>query len=93
MNKVRVGVNPFWTFQTFNTLTKHDLLVFMSTESLQDSNNIMKDPSHYVSDQKTTDVNILKRRLHQEKKKEKFIRNVVLSSVVVSLGALSILIY
>ena len=65
----------------------------MSTESLQDSNNIMKDPSHYVLDQKTTDVNILKRRLHQEKKKEKFIRNVVLSSVVVSLGALSILIY
>ena len=66
----------------------------MSTESLQDSKNIMKeDPSHYVSDQKTTDVNILKRRLHQEKKKEKFIRNVVLSAVVVSLGALSILIY
>ena len=66
----------------------------MSTKSLQDSNNIMKeDPSHYVSDQKTTDVNILKRRLHQEKKKEKFFRNVVVSSVVVSLGALSFLIY
>jgi len=39
------------------------------------------------------DVGVLKQRLLEEKKKEKVKRTIILSSVVVSLGALTLLTY
>jgi len=59
----------------------------MSTESLNRTSNIVETPN------KVVDVDVLKRRLLVEKKKEKVKRTIILSSVVVSLGALTLLTY
>ena len=42
---------------------------------------------------KRVNIDILKQRLYEEKKKEKVKRTIILSSVIVSLGALTILTY
>ena len=42
---------------------------------------------------KRVNIDILKQRLHEEKKKEKVKRTIILSSVIVSLGALTMLTY
>ena len=42
---------------------------------------------------KRVNIEILKQRLYDEKKKEKVKRTIILSSVIVSLGALTILTY
>ena len=59
----------------------------MSTESLNRTSHIVETPNKIV------DVDVLKQRLLVEKKKEKFKRTIILSSVVVSLGALTLLTY
>ena len=59
----------------------------MSTESLNRTSDIVGTPNKIV------DVDVLKQRLLVEKKKEKFKRTIILSSVVVSLGALTLLTY
>ena len=59
----------------------------MITESLSRTSNIVETPN------KVVDVDVLKQRLLEEKKKEKFKRTIILSSVVVSLGALTLLTY
>ena len=42
---------------------------------------------------KRVNIEILKQRLYEEKKKEKVKRTIILSSVIVSLGALTVLTY
>ena len=42
---------------------------------------------------KRVNIEILKQRLYEEKKKEKVKRTIILSSVIVSLGALTLLTY
>ena len=42
---------------------------------------------------KRVDIEVLKQRLYEEKKKEKVKRTIILSSVIVSLGALTMLTY
>ena len=42
---------------------------------------------------KRVNIDVLKQRLYEEKKKEKVKRTIILSSVIVSLGALTILTY
>ena len=42
---------------------------------------------------KRVNIDILKQRLYEEKKKEKVKRTIILSSVIVSLGALTMLTY
>ena len=42
---------------------------------------------------KRVNIEILKQRLYEEKKKEKIKRSIILSSVIVSLGALTMLTY
>jgi len=59
----------------------------MSIESLNRTSHIVKTPN------KVVDVDVLKQRLLEEKKKEKVKRTIILSSVVVSLGALTLLTY
>ena len=65
----------------------------MSTESLNRTPEIIETPSQYVEAPKRVNVDVLKQRLLVEKKKEKVKRTIILSSVIVSLGALTMLIY
>ena len=69
------------------------LSTLMSTESLNKTSEIVETPSQYVEAPKRVNVDVLKQRLLEEKKKEKVKRTIILSSVVVSLGALTFLTY
>ena len=65
----------------------------MSTESLNRSSEIVETPGQYVEAPKRVNVDVLKQRLLLEKKREKVKRTIILSSVIVSLGALTMLTY
>ena len=65
----------------------------MSTESLNRTSEIVETPSQYVETQKRVNVDVLKQRLFEEKKKEKVKRTIIVSSVVASLGVLTFLTY
>ena len=65
----------------------------MSTESLNRTSVVIETPSQHVETPKRVNVDVLKQRLLQEKKKEKIKRTIILSSVVVSLSALTMLTY
>ena len=65
----------------------------MSTESLYRTSETIETPSLISEAPKRVNVDVLKQRLIEEKKKEKVKRTIILSSVVVSLGALTFLTY
>ena len=65
----------------------------MSTESLNRTSEVIETPSQYVETPKRVNVDVLKQRLLEEKKREKVKRTIILSSVIVSLGALTMLTY
>ena len=65
----------------------------MSTESFNRTSKIIETPSQINENSKKVNVDVLKQRLLVEKKKEKVKRTIILSSVVVSLGALTFLTY
>ena len=65
----------------------------MSIESLNRTSGIEETPSQIAETPKRVNVDVLKQRLLEEKKKEKVKRTIILSSVVVSLGALTLLTY
>ena len=65
----------------------------MSTESFNRTSEIIETPSHIAETPKRVNVDVLKQRLLEEKKKEKVKRTIILSSVIFSLGALTILTY
>ena len=65
----------------------------MSIESFNRTSEIIETPSKFSETSKRVDVGVLKQRLLEEKKKEKVKRTIILSSVVVSLGALTLLTY
>tara|TARA_Y100000766_G_scaffold203053_1_gene175047 strand:- start:234 stop:437 length:204 start_codon:yes stop_codon:yes gene_type:complete len=65
----------------------------MSIESFNRTSEIIETPSYTSKTPKRVDVGVLKQRLLEEKKKEKVKRTIILSSVVVSLGALTLLTY
>ena len=69
------------------------LSTLMSTESFNRTSEIVETPSQYVEAPKRVNVDVLKQRLLEEKKKEKVKRTIILSSVIVSLGALTMLTY
>ena len=73
--------------------TNSCLFTPMSTESLNRTSEIVETPSQYVVTPKRVNVDVLKQRLLEEKKKEKVKRTIILSSVIVSLGALTMLTY
>ena len=64
----------------------------MSTESLNRTSEL-ETPSQLVEAPKRVNVDVLKQRLLEEKKREKVKRTIILSSVIVSLGALTMLTY
>jgi hypothetical protein len=65
----------------------------MSTESLNRTFAKIDNSSVLSGTAKSVDVNVLKQRLINEKKKEKVKRTIILSSVVASLGVISFLTY
>ena len=61
----------------------------MSTESLNRTSNVINDPSQVINTR--VNVDVLKQRIIDQKKKDKFKRTIIFSTVCVSLGALTIL--
>ena len=61
----------------------------MSTESLNRTSDVAKDPSLVINTR--VDVDVLKKRIIDQKKKDKFKRTIIFSTVCVSLGALTLL--
>ena len=68
-------------------------IISMSIESLYRTSETIETPSLISEAPKRVNVDVLKQRLIEEKKKEKVKRTIILSSVVVSLGALTFLTY
>ena len=63
----------------------------MSTESLNKISDIIVDPSQVIN--KRVNVDVLKQRLIEQKKKDRIKRTIIFSTVCVSLGALTLLTY
>ena len=61
----------------------------MSTESLNRTSNVINDPSQVINTR--VNVDVLKQRIIDQKKKDKFKRTIIFSTVCVSLGALTLL--
>ena len=61
----------------------------MSTESLNRTSDVANDPSQVINTR--VNVDVLKQRIIDQKKKDKFKRNIIFSSVCVSIGVLTIL--
>ena len=61
----------------------------MSTESLNRTYDVAKDPSLVINTR--VNVDVLKQRIIDQKKKDKFKRTIIFSTVCVSLGALTLL--
>ena len=63
----------------------------MSTESLNRTSNVIKDPPQVINTR--VNVDVLKQRLIEQKKKDRVKRTIIFSTVCVSLGALTLLTY
>ena len=61
----------------------------MSIESLHRISDVNKDPSLIINTR--VNVDVLKQRIIDQKKKDKFKRTIIFSTVCVSLGALTLL--
>jgi hypothetical protein len=61
----------------------------MSTESLNRISHVIEDPKVVVTPK--VNVDVLKQRIIDQKKKDKFKRTIIFSTVCVSLGALTFL--
>ena len=61
----------------------------MSTESLNRTSNVIKGPSQVINTR--VNVDVLKQRIIDHKKKQKVKRTVIFSTVCVSLGVLTLL--
>ena len=62
-------------------------------DALKHKSDIHVTPTKAREVSKRVNIEILKQRLYDEKKKEKVKRTIILSSVIVSLGALTMLTY
>ena len=62
----------------------------MSTESLNRKSDIVGTPSQSIETPRVN-VDVLKQRIIDQKKKDKFKRNIIFSSVCVSIGVLTLL--
>ena len=65
----------------------------MSTESLNRTSNVVENPSQRIETPRRVNVDVLKQKLLEESKKEKQKRSIILYSILVSLGVLTILTY
>ena len=66
----------------------------MSTDCLNRTSDVNKDPSQVVNIVSTrVNVDVLKQRLIEQKKKDRVKKTIIFSTVCVSLGALTFLTY
>ena len=65
----------------------------MNNEGLTRTSNVVDDATQETETPLRVNVDVLKQRLIEQKKKDRVKRTIILSSVVVSLGALTILTY
>ena len=63
----------------------------MSMESLNRTSDVIETPSQVIETPIRVNVDVLKQRIIDQKKKDKFKRNIIVSSVCVSIGVLTIL--
>ena len=63
----------------------------MSMESLNRTSDVIQTPSQIGETPIRVNVDVLKQRIIDQKKKDKFKRNIIVSSVCVSIGVLTIL--
>ena len=69
----------------FNTL--------MNNEGLKRTSIVVEDPTQETEAPLRVNVDVLKQRLIEQKRKDRVKRTIILSTVVVSLGALTVLTY
>ena len=65
----------------------------MNNKVLNRTPNVVEDPIKETEAPLRVNVDVLKQRLIEQKRKEKVKRTIILSTVVVSLGALTVLTY
>ena len=65
----------------------------MNNEGFTRTSNVVKDPTQNIKTSFRVNVDVLKQRLIEQKRKDKVKRTIILSTVVVSLGALTVLTY
>ena len=63
----------------------------MSTESLNRTSDVIETPSQIEDTPIRVNVDVLKQRIIDQKKKNKFKRTIIFSTVCVSLGVLTLL--
>ena len=63
----------------------------MSIESLNRTSDVVQTPSEIGDIPTRVNVDVLKQRIIDQKKKDKFKRNIIFSGVFVSIGVLTIL--
>ena len=65
----------------------------VNVDVLKQRTNILETSIKEKNISKRVNIEVLKQRLYEEKKKEKVKRTIILSSVIVSIGALTMLTY
>ena len=65
----------------------------MNNEGLDRTSNVVEDPTQENEAPLRVNVDVLKQRLIKQKRQDKVKRTIILSTVVVSLGALTVLTY
>ena len=65
----------------------------MSNEGLTRTSNVVDDPTQETETPLRVNVDVLKQRLIEQQRKDRVKRTIILSTVVVSLGALTVLTY
>ena len=65
----------------------------MNNEGLTRTSNVVDDPTQETETPLRVNVDVLKQRLIEQQRKDRFKRTIILSTVVVSLGALTVLTY
>ena len=65
----------------------------MNNEGLTRTSNVVDDPTQKTETPLRVNVDVLKQRLIEQQRKDRVKRTIILSTVVVSLGALTVLTY
>ena len=65
----------------------------MNNKGLNRTSNVVEDPTQETEAPLRVNVDVLKQRLIEQKRKDRVKKTIILSTVVVSLGALTVLTY
>ena len=65
----------------------------MNKDGLNRTSHVVEDPTQETEAPLRVNVDVLKQRLIEQQKKDRVMRTIILSTVVVSLGALTVLTY